>query len=452
MHFMETTKKLILGIAGLLIAGSLLAQKSKWGDTPKDSAECVKHYSLFSTFYEQKNYDDAITPWRHVYNNCPAASKNIYIAGIKMYRHKMSSVKNNDIYRQYIDSLFLVLNQRAEYFPKDKGKVEGYIGVYHYGFYKRDTAEIQVAYNHLKNSIDIMKKSASYAVLSHFVKASIDLYMAGEKDTMETFKDYLRTEEILQYQIEKTKSDSKRERLNKVKETNDLLIVNFGPMICSVLIPHFESTYSEDTKIAELKKIVAFLSTAECTDDPLYSKALDNLIAKDPSVTAYMAGFSFYKSKNDFSKAEKYLKKAINLEEIDTLKAKYYYKLSKLYYEDMHNYQGTRTAALQALKYKSNWGYPYLIIGKAYASSASSCGSEKKPQKWGAYWAAVDKFVKAKAVDSDEDLVKEANKLIGAYRGNFPLTEDAFMYTLTSGQAFTVACWINENTTVRFKD
>ena len=64
------------------------------------------------------------------------------------------------------------------------------------------------------------------------------------------------------------------------------------------------------------------------------------------------------------------------------------------------------------------------------------------------YWVAVDYLTKAKA--ADETLAEEANKLISQYRQYFPKTEDAFMYDLTDGKAYSISCGgMNATTTVR---
>ena len=50
-----------------------------------DSIACITNISLYREFVKQKNFDDAIQPWRKAYAECPRASKNIYIDGAKIY-------------------------------------------------------------------------------------------------------------------------------------------------------------------------------------------------------------------------------------------------------------------------------------------------------------------------------------------------------------------------------
>ena len=91
-------------------------------------------------------------------------------------------------------------------------------------------------------------------------------------------------------------------------------------------------------------------------------------------------------------------------------------------------------------------GNAYLIIGDMYAASASDCGNNDLTKKV-AYWAAVDKYYKAKSVDPD--MIDIAKKRIETYSKHFPGSETIFFYDLTEGDSYTVECWINEKTTVR---
>ena len=64
------------------------------------------------------------------------------------------------------------------------------------------------------------------------------------------------------------------------------------------------------------------------------------------------------------------------------------------------------------------------------------------------YYAAVDKFEKARQVDPS--CADEANSLIGSYRAHCPSTEEVFMHPdLEKGQAITIGGWIGEQTRVR---
>ena len=153
--------------------------------------------------------------------------------------------------------------------------------------------------------------------------------------------------------------------------------------------------------------------------------------------------------KKEYGKATEFLKKALELETDDSLKAKYYFKLAQVSNEQ-HNRPLARTYARKAIELRSNYGAAYMLIGTLYA--ASGCTSLSNPEgelSRISYWVAVDKLVQAKKVDPS--IAEQANKLIGQYSRNFPNKEDAFFLGITNGKKVTVGCWINEPTVARFK-
>ena len=66
------------------------------------------------------------------------------------------------------------------------------------------------------------------------------------------------------------------------------------------------------------------------------------------------------------------------------------------------------------------------------------------------YWAAADKFQKAKEVDPS--MTAKANEMIREYSKAFPTSEDAFFYNVFEGDEYTIECWINETTKARFSN
>lgn len=94
-----------------------------------------------------------------------------------------------------------------------------------------------------------------------------------------------------------------------------------------------------------------------------------------------------------------------------------------------------------------NNGAAYILIGKAYAAYASNYGEDAFDHA-SVFWAAVDKFNKAKQVDPS--VADEANVQIKAYSQHFPNTEEAFFRSVTDGATVKIGDWINETTTARF--
>jgi hypothetical protein len=123
-----TATKFLLTI--LIVTGSISAfgQKgvedgSKYGKG-EDSIRCVRNFSLYAEYYRQKSYDDALPYWQIVFDECPTASFNLYIHGVKMYELLAEKADNEEQKFTYLDTMMLIYDQRIKYFGHE-GKVLG---------------------------------------------------------------------------------------------------------------------------------------------------------------------------------------------------------------------------------------------------------------------------------------------------------------------------------------
>ena len=89
-----------------------------------------------------------------------------------------------------------------------------------------------------------------------------------------------------------------------------------------------------------------------------------------------------------------------------------------------------------------------ILLGKAYAFASKSYDGDDF-EKHTLFWAAVDKFIKAKT--EDPSVKEEANNLIAQYSQYFPSKEEAFFRSITEGSVVRIGGWINETIKVRFK-
>jgi len=122
-------------------------------------------------------------------------------------------------------------------------------------------------------------------------------------------------------------------------------------------------------------------------------------------------------------------------------------RVAKIYYVHIKNFPKARKYALEAANTRANWGAPYMLIGKLYASSGPLCGPGRGWDSQVVTWPAIDKFEYAKKIDPS--VAGEANKLINDYKKYMPSKEDIFIRRISEGDSFTVPCWIQEKTRVR---
>jgi tetratricopeptide (TPR) repeat protein len=155
-----------------------------------------------------------------------------------------------------------------------------------------------------------------------------------------------------------------------------------------------------------------------------------------------------YLRKEETDKAAEYLQKGIDIGQQSEELADMYYELAQLTYSRLKNYQKANSLCQKAIQARPNWGKPYLLIGQIYIAARQDVFSDPWDQAT-VFWIAVDKFIKAKAVDPE--VADEANNLINTYSEYFPNNEMVFFRTMRDGDNYTVGGWFNETTKVRSK-
>ncbi|MBQ4230615.1 MAG: hypothetical protein II671_03600, partial [Salinivirgaceae bacterium] len=400
---------------------------------------------------------DAVNDWRKVYQNCPAASKNTFIRGATIYKNLINAEKNAAAKSKLIDTLMQIYDQRIVYF-KQEGAVLAIKGVDLYSYRGKDASG--EVYEMLKKSCELEKGETSAGVITVMMQTAVDQYKAEEIDGAEVISAYELAMSTLDAAIANNKSiaasgDAKKvpaaqkelENLDVDLKNVEALFSESGAATCDALVAIFGAKYDANKDDVEwLKKVTKLLDKTDCNSDPLFAKASEALYALEPSAVAARNLARLFLAKQDLAKAAGYYQNACDLQEDDVAKSQYYYEWSQVVFAQK-GFQRVRELATLALKANPANGKAYLAIGKAYAADAQNIGQEQVEHN-ATYWAAVDKFMKAKQVDPSCEA--EANDLINTYKKHFPNKEEAFMFGIQEGSSVTVGGWINEKTTARF--
>ena len=133
--------------------------------------------------------------------------------------------------------------------------------------------------------------------------------------------------------------------------------------------------------------------------------------------------------------------------------ADYQYSIALIYLSNLKNYPQARAYARASLNSREDQGRCYIVIGCAYAASQPYSTADYPAAKAAilnktVFWAAVDKFVKAKSVDPS--CAADADKLIATYSKYYPTREEMFdLPNELGGATYYVGGWIGETTTCR---
>jgi tetratricopeptide (TPR) repeat protein len=441
-------KALLFIQAAILIAVQAFPQTeaarvSKYGKGA-DSVRCVRNLSVYSAYYKSNDFEDAIGPWREVFNNCPASRESLYQNGVNMYKSFLEAETDTARKSAFCDTIMMIYDQRIAYFGGE-GKNLGRKGrdLLHY---RGDQGEdvLREGYGYLKRSVELEGSASTPEILAEFISAGIALHGKGLLSAEQLRRDYFKTSQLLEAQMN-------GKTLAKAREAKDYIDFNIpGSKVlsCDELTRIFQPKFlAAKNDIRILKNLGIALGKGDCEDTRLYADVAEKMYNLQPSsISTYRLAHIFLQIR-DYDKCIRYYELAADSSRTTDDRAKCCYELAILLNNQLRQPENAVKWANEAISLKPAWGDACILLGIIYASSS---GSFEEPIKQKAvYWLAVDILEKAKAVDPS--VAKKADKLIAEYSGFFPDIEDVFFYNLTEGGSYSVGGWINRSTTVRAK-
>ncbi len=418
------------------------------GKYGEDSATCMINLSLYREFYKQwrasgftsKAVYDAYAPWRWVFFNCPMASQNTYVDGTNMVEYFLRKEKTEAIKDKYVDTLMMIYDQRIKYFGR-----EGYVlGRKGSDLIKYRPDNYQEAYAIFKKSVEIQGNESESFVVAYYFRSVARMVDEGKLDKGVIVETYDQLDQIINFNLQASKNDA--EATASWENVKGNIEVSFEPYAtCEDLIEIYSLKFSNNQEDVELiKKITSMLDSKSCTDSELFFTASVKLNELEPSPNSSLMIAKMLIRKDQLSESIPYLEDALKIDN-DNTKADVFMLLSNVY-RQQNNFPVARRYALQVIDLKPNSGQAYITIGDMYAFSAPDCGDNDLTKNV-AYWAAVDKYIRARQVDPE--IADLAQSRIATYSQQFPSSETIFFYDLVEGAEYTVGCWINENTKVR---
>lgn len=455
---MEIKKMLLLALGCSIGTFGAYAQKgvdtgTRFG-SGEDSVRCITNISLFVPYAKAGNYKDAYEFWKIVYDECPAATKDIYLYGTRIIGWQIENEKDPAKKEALINDLMAVYDKRVKYFGNDKRYGKDWIvsrKAQDYLQYKGDKSDFNQVYAWLKEVIDETGTQTEPLAVSLYSFSSLRKLMDDPNFKEQYIQDYLLASNILDTQLKAAQAAGNQKEITAVttyKTTIDNGFANSGAADCETLQNMYAQKVDENKdNLAYLKDVISLLKRVRCQEIEAYFAASGYAYKQEPSAEAAIGLGKQAVKKKDYDTAIKYFEEAANLETDQAAKADDYYMIALLAFEQ-NSYSKARQYCQKAIEMNPNYGAPYLLIGKMYASTAKSVYPSDGVMARAVYYAAIDKFEKAKQVDPS--IAEEANTLISAYRAHLPSTEEIFMHPdLEKGKAITIGGWIGERTTVR---
>ena len=451
--------KLLL-VAFIFSIGAISAHAQKGVDTGtpfgsgEDSVRCLTNISLFVPYAKAGNYKDAYEFWKAAYDECPGAHKDIYLYGVRIVGWEIANEQDPAKKDALIDKLMGVYDKRVKYFGDDARYGKDWIvsrKAQDYIQYKGESADPKLLYGWLKEVLDQFGEKSEPLAVSLYMFASHRQLMDDPNFKEQYIEDFLKSSAILDAQLTAAKAANNEKEVAAIttyKTAVDNGFAGSGAADCETLQNMYAAKVDANKDdIAFLKETLNLLRRVRCQDIDVYFTASKYVHQSDPTPeSAIGLGKQAIRDK-DYNTAITYFEEAANLETEATAKADDYYTIALLMFEQ-NNYSRARQYCLKALDFNPNYGNAYILIGKMYAATSKSVYPGDGVMARVVYYAAIDKFERAKAVDSS--VTEEANTLIRAYRAHLPSTEEIFMHPeLEKGKSFTIGGWIGERVTIK---
>ncbi len=411
----------------------------------KDSAECVKYLGFYKDSYKQGNYAEAAPNWRAAMKYCPpASSHDMLFQGIRILKYYIENPSvTPQRKKELLDSIAMLYEMRKEYFPRYT--VAAQINkTYDMEAYGADEKTVLAEVN---KSIEVAGNDVDPGLLVVGLQKLINIYKQNPLGADDVMNFYSKGTPIFDAQIASTDEKTKNHALG-AKADFENLFANSGVASCENIVALYTPTFEANKGDKDyVSRVVYLLEKANCNKEDLFLKAVESLNIMDPSARTSYYLYKLYLAKDDNKSAIKFLQEAVDNPKVtESEAADYLLEMSQVYLKLMNSpIKAVESAKLAAAKNPSLTGKAYMIIATVWA--ANKCGGNEIESR-AHFWVAVDYLSKAK--NADPSLADEADKLIASYRSYFPLQEEAFMFDVLDGNAYTVSCGgLRETTTVR---
>lgn len=428
-------------------------------DEVPNKQDVMQNYVLYRDFLKAGDWDGAFELWKKVYATAPGADgkrNTVFADGIKFFEHYRELTDDPAEKERYVDQIFEMYD-RIELCFQEGGYIKARKAFDYYYTY-RDRATRMEIFELFKAAIDQDGLETADFVLNPFSALLVELYFDDEIDmtTAQSYQEKVRA--ILAEGLKNCEENNSCHRWNTIQSYAPLRLEAFetvrGFYDCDYYMDKHYQEFLDNPEDCDLMRTVfSRLKWGGCDEAEERFAALVNL-GNEQCVTSTVnqtlkAAYDCLQNA-EYECAIENFELAITETEDSEKQASYLILIAKIYNVHLRNFPQARAYALKAAEARPNWGEPYVLIGRLYASSGPLCGPGRGWDSQIVVWPAIDMWNKAKSIDPEA--AAEANKWIRRYAQYMPNKEDVFIRNLKSGQNFFVGCWIQRSTRIRTAD
>ncbi len=192
------------------------------------SEDCEMNVSLFHELVKQKNFADALEPWRATYKDCPSANRAIYTDGEKIMDWLILNEKDAAKKAELVNELMALYDNWVVYYGTyakfPKGRILGRKGC---AYVENNPSTKTVAYDWLKESVDLQGAQSEINALQQFIFVSLEKYKQDASFAEQFISDFVKTYEILDTR-EKDGNEKNKMACTHVKRNISICLISSG--------------------------------------------------------------------------------------------------------------------------------------------------------------------------------------------------------------------------------
>lgn len=429
---------------------------SNWFETGNEE-EASNEHVIYRDMLRADKLDDALPHWERAFALAPMADGKRFTHfedGIRLYDHAFKKATEPAVKKEWVQKI-MDLYDRMGACGQDTLDVAGRKAFDYYYSYRTYITDEEI-YRLFKSSVDKFDLATPYYVINPFTAILMDQFAEGKIPMAEAQYYTAKIKAILAKGLADCKTPAACETWHIIESYAPVRLADFegveGFYPCNYFVDKYFKEYeAEPTNCEVIKDILAKLRFGGCGTEmqeiiELRQALVTNCQQARPEAGPLRKGYDALEDGKPREAINYFLEYTQGSSDVEK-KARFLYVIAQIYYGNLRNFPQARRYALDAAEVKPNWGEPYILIGKLYASSGPLCGPGRGFDSQRVVWAAVDKFEYAKRIDPS--VAAEADRLISQYTQYMPAKGDLHMMGIPEGSTYTVPCWINERTRVR---
>lgn len=408
---------------------------AKWGETPEERKDNIMISSFLKEEVDNRNFNAAAAHLQTLLAKCPAATENIYVHGVKLYKQKINRAESLAEKKLFVDSLLSLYDIRMLHFGSHPKRGKVYLlerkAREFLTYNQSDREGVRAAFEEAIAAQVESNGTADPEVVAIYFKNLCDDYATDVVDAMTIVNAY----------------DASAQHFANITPEQEEFKTQFEQcfaMSGAASCENIEAIFSK--KLAEsgddektLSQAFGLLSRAGCESDFFFTVGEKYYALKPSSEIAMYLAQAFQNQKN-YDKANQYLRESLAVETDPVEREKLFARIGILEMTTNHFAEAV-SSFREALAINPENALAPFFLAQCYVNGASGCSGLARDA---VYWVAYDLLQKAipllEASPETAVHVDTAKKLAGAYRAAFPTKEECFFNELNDGSTYVVNC------------